>query len=100
MLSLKVRKQWSTYFGGQVDRELRGGSFQELAVSMNHRSRRGRGRTLLGHDFQRQSPNHMGRTEQKNYSHESVHGTQAYYNEYWALSGIVKSGSRLGGVEN
>ena len=73
------------YSGGRGDRGLRGETFWETAMSINHRSRRGIRRTLLTPDFQRQSPDHMGGTEQRSHSHKGVCSIRGYCSEYWGL---------------
>ena len=74
--------------------------FPGTAMSINHRSHRGKGRTLLGRDFQQQSPNHIGRIEQKVIAIRVRTVHRATIMSPGVFGSIVKSGSRFGGVKN
>ena len=46
-------------------------------------------------NFQRQSPDHMRRTEQKTCSRKGVCGTLGFYNEYWGPSLVSSRAENL-----
>ena len=51
-------------------------------------------------DFQRQSPDPMGRTEQRSYSHEGVSVHRAIILSTGVFGSIVQSNRIFGGVED